>query len=293
MPTQQRIEDRCPLSMVEPMASEPTWTSIDVPEPTTPDAPKNLRVTAEPGMVTLRWSLERPGLERFHVYANNVLISGEKPIASNTFEFIPNTNDEIEYVVESVGRTQKGGRSSVRGKSLPELKEPVFVMQPSVGKLVAPAKFDGEVLDLSKGGHLVIPADKNFDMRGSFTLDLSVKFDEAGRMPLIVSCGQWNTNGWFLQNLGGTFRFHVGGVDCDGGRFVVGQWTRITATSNGRMLRLYQDGKLVAETTAPQSVKPWGKELLLGQYNGGITADYQFKGSLKDVRIYHRVLPVN
>ena len=286
VPTQQRIEDRCPLAMIEPMSSEPAWASIVVPEPKMPPAPKNLRIVSEPGVVTLRWSLERPGQDRFHVYANGVLISGEKPISSDTLEYAPATDDEIEYTVESVGRAQSGGRSSVRGKPLPEIKEPVFVLQPSSGKLVEPAKFDGETLDLSGGGHLVVPADKNFDVKGAFSLDLWVKFDEAGKMPLIVSCGQWNTNGWFLQNLGGRYRFHVSGVDCDGGTVTVGQWTRITATSNGRILRLYQNGKLVAETAAPQTVKPWGKELLIGQYNGGITPDYQFKGSIKDVKIY-------
>jgi hypothetical protein len=166
----------------------------------------------------------------------------------------------------------------------------VFVLAPVSGRLVEPAKFDDGTLDLSQGGYMAIPADKNFDFKGAFSIDLWVKFDETGRMPLIVSCGQWNANGWFLQNLGGRYRFHVGGVDCDGGTVKAGQWTRVTGTSNGRMLRLYQDGKQVAETFAPQLIKPWGGELLLGQYNGGITPDYQLKGSVKDVKIYHRAI---
>jgi len=291
MPMQKRIEDRCPLAMIEPMRSEPTWTSVIVPEPKTPPAPKNLRLIPDPGMITLRWNLEHPGRDRFHVYGNNVLLSGETPIASDTFEYVPKNDEDVEYVVESVGRTFQGGRSSVRGKPLPEITEPVFVLAPSSGKLVKPARFDGEILDFSGGGHMIVPEDKNFDIKGPFSLDLWVKFDEAGRMPILVSCGLWNTNGWFLQNLGGRFRFHVGGVDCDGGAVVVGEWTRITGTFNGKLLRLYMNGKLVAETPAPQTIKPWSKELLIGQYNGGATSDYQFKGSLKNVKIYHRMLP--
>ena len=291
VPTQKRMEDRCPLSMVKPMRSEPVWTSIVVPEPKSPPAPKNLRAISEPGLVTLRWHLERPGLDRFRVYADGVLVSGEKPTASDTFEYVCENNNDVEFVVESVGKSLVGGRSSVRSKPLPEIKDPVFELKPSSGTLVAPAKFDGNVLNLSGGGHLVVPADKNFDIKGPFSLDLWAKFDDAGRMPILVSCGQWNTCGWFLQNLGGRFRFHVGGVDCDGGTVTTGEWTRITGTFDGRMLRLFQNGNLVAETAAPATVKPWSQELLLGQYNGGITPDYQFKGSLKQVRIYHRILP--
>jgi len=293
VPTQKRMEDRCPLSMVEPMRSEPTRASVVVPRPKSPTAPKNLRAVSGPGMVTLHWSLERPGLERFRVYANGVLLSGEKPVASNTFEYLCENDDEVKFVVESVGRTLNVAQSSVRAKPLPEIKDPVFELKPSSGKLVEPAKFDGEVLDLSSGGHLVVPADKNFDIKGPFSLDLWVKFDDAGQIPLLVSCGQWNTSGWFLQNYNGRFRFHVGGVDCDGGTVTVGEWIRVTGTFDGRMVRLYQNNKLVAEKVAPSTVKPWSRELLLGQYNGGTTPNFQFKGSLKHVRIYLRTLRVN
>jgi hypothetical protein len=109
-------------------------------------------------------------------------------------------------------------------------------------------------------------------------------------MPVVVSCGVWNQSGWFLQALGGRWRWHVGGVDCDGGKVSVGQWTHLVGTYDGQSTRLYQDGQLVAERTGSFVTAPWPGELHIGQYSGGPTPDYQTTGRMSDVKIYHRAL---
>ncbi len=52
-------------------------------------------------------------------------------------------------------------------------------------------------------------------------------------MPVIISCGRWQDRGWFLQKLGGSWRWHLGGTDCDGGGVPTGQWVHLTGTYDG------------------------------------------------------------
>ncbi len=117
-----------------------------------------------------------------------------------------------------------------------------------------------------------------------------VWFDSPGQMPVLVSSGHWNQAGWFLQRLGGAWRWHVGGVDCDGGRPAVGRWIHLAAVYDGQALKLYQDGEPVAECPASINASPWTGELHVGQYSGQPTADFQVTGRMTGVRLYHRPL---
>jgi len=109
-------------------------------------------------------------------------------------------------------------------------------------------------------------------------------------MPVIVSCGVWNQAGWFLQRLGGVWRWHVGGVDCDGGRPAEGRWVHLAAVYDGQTLRLYEDGVQVAERAASVDASVWPGELHVGQYSGGPAPAYQVTGRITGLKIYHRPL---
>jgi hypothetical protein len=284
----QRIEDRCPLSMVEPMKSAGAIAEITVPPPKAPSAPKNLRASNLPGAVRLHWNEDRPGQYRYNIYASERKLNAE-PMSACSFDIATDILEESEYTVETVSKIV-GGRSAVTGKPLPIRKEPVFVLSADKGKLVAPAVFDGNELDLSKGGYFVVEPNDEFNVKGLFSLECSVKLDESGGIPIVVSNGLWNNAGWFLQYFGGRWRFHVGGVDCDGGQPKIGEWIRIVGTYDGAKLRLYEDGKLVAERSGVVSRNPWTKSLVLGQYSGGISSEFQVKGRIKDVRLWQRVI---
>jgi hypothetical protein len=161
---------------------------------------------------------------------------------------------------------------------------------PLTGKLAGAARIEDGQLNLSRGGHVTFPNHPNFALSQPLTVECRVRFDEPGKMPVIISCGHWKQSGWFLQSLGGRWRWHVGGVDCDGGRQVVGQWTHLVGTFDGQMARLYQDGELVAQQTGSFVTAPWPGELHIGQYSGGPGPDFQVTGRIMDVRIYHRAL---
>ncbi|MBM4088936.1 MAG: LamG domain-containing protein, partial [Planctomycetes bacterium] len=146
------------------------------------------------------------------------------------------------------------------------------------------------VLDLRSGGHVTFPHHEHFDVAQPLSVVCWVWFDQPGRIPVLVSCGAWNQAGWFLQRLGGVWRWHVGGVDCDGGQPAEGRWMHLAAVYDGQMLSLYQDGVQVAQRASSVNPSVWPGELHVGQYSGQPTADYQVTGRLTGVRLYHRPL---
>ena len=287
MPVQKRIEDRCPLAMIEPMKGQPAWTNVSVPQPKKPAPPKNLTATAEPGKVIFQWDMDRPGKYRYK-------INDEEPIYGNRFEVFNDEGSEATLTVRTVGRLgEESDPATITGKPLPIDRTPVFVLADShsQGKLHGDATFKDGVLDLSQGGHLEFPHDEKRNPGGQFSIQLEVKFDSVAEMPLLVSHGAWNQSGWFVQKLGGGFRFFFSGVDCDGGIAEVGKWTTLLATYDGKKLRLYQNGNLVGENYCGGYSAPWSGPMILGQYTGGLNAPYQLKGQIRNVRIYQCVMP--
>jgi len=287
-PTQARLEFRCPLATIEPQKSDPIYRVVEVPSPTAPPAVLNLRAVSRPGMVRLQWDEGRIGQFRYNVYAGGQRLTPE-PIFGNSFDIRTGALESVEYIVETVGRIA-GGRTSVMGQPLPPREGTVFSLTPGSGHLVAPATFDGDELDLSRGGYFVVPHDDNFNVHdGGFTVEFSVKFDSIEGSPVVVCNGFWNRAGWFFQAFNGQWRFHVDGVNCDGGAVRVGEWLHIVGTFDGQTLRLYENGTLIAHHAASANRTPWLDNLVIGQYSQ-TAPGFQVRGRIRDVRIWHRVL---
>ena len=53
-------------------------------------------------------------------------------------------------------------------------------------------------------------------------------------------------------------------------------------------LRLSRRGKTAAECAAVVSNNLWTRNLIIGQYSGQIASEFQVKGRIKDVRVWHR-----
>ena len=100
----------------------------------------------------------------------------------------------------------------------------------------------------------------------------------------------WQQAGWFLQQIGGTWRWHVGGVDCDGGQAITGRWVHVVGTYDGRTARVFQDGVQVGEHAGPFKTEVFPGDLFIGQYSGGAGPMYQVHGRLANLKLYHRVL---
>jgi len=292
--------------------SAPVRTTVTVPPPQPPPAPGGLKAASSPGRVELRWQEPESNSVRYHVYRAR---AGAEDFQRLTAEPSP----ELRYVdasapegvkhayaVRAVNR--RGGESAscepVVAASLPEVKEPMFVaafakdLQATLyGGGAAPGKAHGKArvsdgaLDLRGGGFVTFPHRPDFDLSGRISVELWVHFTKEAQMPVVVSCGHWNQAGWFLQRIGGGWRWHVGGIDCDGGKPAVGRWTHLVCTYDGQTCRLFQDGKQVAEQRGAAIQAPWRRPLHVGQYSGGPGPQYQVLGWVAGLKVYGRALP--
>lgn len=291
--------------------SEPIRVSVDVPPATAPPGPAKL--VAEPGFgrVALRWNEESNTPLRYNVYRS--------PAREERFERLTETpTPHLWYddVTASPGERYAYAVRTVSSRGIEsDMPRPVVAMAPeSIREPVFRASFaesttalcfgghtaDGEAsgkaaaseggLDLTRGGHVAYGHRREFDLVGAFSIECTVRLESEDGMPVIASCGQWNGGGWFLQRIGGGWRWYVGGVICDGGRSTKGEWTHLAATFDGRTARLYQDGRLVGEKADAASTQPWTGPLLVGQYSAGPGKPYQVRGWIRDLRLYQRIL---
>jgi len=290
--------------------SKPFYAMTTVPPPASPDAPTGTKATPAPDSIKLHWDNPNDINIRFNVYRIDEDSKSRTkltplPIAQNSWRDKTPENKKYSYVVRAVNRHNMESLpgKTVTAASLPQIKQAIFKANftDSTNAEIynagsKPAKSHGSIkisdntLDLTKGGYLTYPYNDYFSLTGQLSIECRLKLDNTDQMPVIVSCGRWNDKGWFLQKLGGVWRWHLGGVDCDGGRPVAGKWIHLVGTFDGQTAKLYQDGKQVASVKCSPNTAPWSGELFVGQYSGGAGPQYQVKGKIAGVKIYRRTL---
>ena len=232
---------------------KPIYTAVSIPQPPPPAAPQGLRATPASYSVRLQWQ-PPPGTGLgYDIYRAKAGAKDLEKITPEPVRQASYTDGTVEmqvpytYVVRAVSQRGIASEPSAAASASPLIvKEPVLVpaFGPEVrgvrlggdvlpGKLVGKARGTESLLDLSQGGHAAFPHAAEFDLGQPLSVACWVRFDQAGQMPIVVSCGLWNHAGWFLQRIGGVWRWHVGGLDCDGGQPAVGRWIHVVATFDG------------------------------------------------------------
>jgi hypothetical protein len=290
--------------------SDPAYTTITVPTPAAPPAPTGLKVLPASSAVRLAWDAPSGTVSGYHIYragpeqAEMEKITAEPVRAVSYCDGRVETQTTYAYTVRAVSRRGVESEPSAQVDATANVvMDPMFtaVMEKNPqgllyggdilkGKLHGAATVADGTLDVGKGGHLTFKHHSHFDVTQPLSVECWVRFDRRSTMPVIASCGVWNQAGWFLQWLGGRWRWHVGGVDCDGGQPELGRWIHLVGTCDGRTLRLFQDGVQVAQRTADPSTAVWPGEFHIGQYSGTPTPDYQVNGRISGLKLYHRVL---
>ncbi len=289
-------------------SSEPIRASIVVPPPKPPEPVAELEATDKIGGVRLAWPVDPPSSLRYRVYrgpadGGEFTSLNETPLAGGPFE--DTTGEEgIAYRYHVRAVSARGGESKpspeATGMAKPWPKGPVLDMplaqnvegktfddKQVTGRLVGAAKISEGALDLTGGGYLRVEnSDQRFDLAEMISVECSVYLTKPGTMPVILSHGEWQRAGWFVQSISGGWRWHVGGTDCDGGRSVTGQWIHLRATYDGKAARLYQDGKLVGDVPCRPNLAPYSAPLMIGQYTARQNPEFQTTGRMKNVRIY-------
>ncbi|MGM0487679.1 MAG: LamG-like jellyroll fold domain-containing protein [Planctomycetota bacterium] len=290
---------------------QPARIEVVVPPPATPAAPEGLAVVPTSGTIHLQWSAAPERGVRYHVYRSLAKtedferITGEPIRPSEYVDFEADLETPYVYRVSTVSRRGVESQTSHSVKATARIvMDPVFSLplaqharatrhpdQSIGGRLHGKAAVtEAGALDLTQGGHVTFSHDSCFDLSQPLSVTCRVRFEEAGQMPVLLSCGAWNGSGWFLQRLGNQWRWYVGGSHCDGGQPEVGEWFTLAATFDGRRIRLFENGNLVAEKEATVDQSVWPGDLHVGQYSNQPTPDYQVTGQIKDVKIYHRAL---
>ena len=286
--------------------SRPVWTELDVPAPQPPAPPIDLVATPGPGEVRLTW--RHPSLVgvRYNVYrrTNDKQVFerlNDEPLAELSFTDRTVT-EKTTYIFTVRAVNRRGMASEPSGAfdatPLPLIREPVFSLEGGQATLLngSPVKaslhrgaraVDG-TLELGSSGFATFPHRPEFNVGRAFAIECWVRIDKEAQMPVVLCCGAYNRDGWFLQRYGRGWRWHIAPVSCDGGQPVVGRWMHLAGTFDGTQAHLYQDGKRVASVDchgATTSSQP----LVVGQYSGNGPA-YQVNGDVTGVKIYHRAL---
>jgi hypothetical protein len=289
--------------------STPSRASLDVAAPQPVAVPSHLTARAISGAIDLSWQpAEGMGL-RYDVYRAKTGGAGAKlnaqPLARLRYrDAAIEPNAHYVYSVAAIDRFGRDGpRSPVAtAVALPERIEPVFALdlrgpaprasvedEPVAVKLHGGAKLAEGAIDLRSGGFASVAHAPAFDLGHALSVECWLRLDEERQMPVVLSCGVYNQQGWFLQRIGRGWRWHLGGVSCDGGQPAVGRWVHLAATFDGSEARLYQNGKQVAVVPAAANLEPWAGPLVIGQY-GSQADSYQVLGQIKGVKIYRRAL---
>jgi len=294
------------IAMYEAAHSLPARVSVHVEPPPPPEAPTRLTASGQPGRVILSWRSAGPR-SRYVVYrkaagaAKAVKVTPE-PTSSTTYFDHPPEPGQYVYQVRTVGR---GGVESppagVTAKALPQRKTATFVALAGDGRAtradgskvaIRPhgrARISGGQLDLTAGGHATVGHIPEFDLDRSFSVECWIRFDRLSRMPVVLACGSYGANGWFVQAYQNRWRWHVGGTSCDGGKVVTGTWVHVAATFDGARAAFYQDGKKVASVPCRPDLTPWTGPLVIGQYSKQADT-FQVFGRLADLKLYRRSL---
>jgi len=290
--------------------SLPAYAAVAVPAPQPAPAPAGLQVVSAMASVRLQWAAPAAPVSGYHVErapagTDDFRRVTETPVRLPSFiDGRVEADKSYRYVVRAVNRRGiESGPSHVVEAAVAAIPGPVFVAPLAESSDAAlldgatlPGAGHGKVrwqdssLDVCAGGFLTYPNDGRFDLSQPLSVECWVCFEQRTQMPVVVSCGHWRQAGWFLQWLGNSWRWHVGGVDCDGGRPETGKWLHMAGTYDGTTARVYQDGKLLAETSGAFNTAPWPGELHVGQYSGGPNADFQVNGQIRGVKVYHRAL---
>ena len=289
--------------------SQPVYATVAVPKPRAPQKPAEVKATPGAGSVRLRWEAPAGRALSYLVYRAKAGTQQFEQLTPEPIRAMWFTDGSAEPDVEYAYAVRAVSVRGVESELSPPVhaaaklvKGPVFAASfdqaprgrvsdgEAAGRAHGKARCSDGTLHLTEGGHVTFAHREEFDLAQPLTVECWVRFEQSGEMPVLVSCGAWQQAGWFLQRLGGNFRWHLGGIDCDGGKPAVGQWIHLLATIDGQTARLFQDGLQVAEKSGNVNTAPWPGELYIGQYSAAPGPAYQVRGQIAGVKIYHRAL---
>lgn len=286
-----------------------------VARPPLPAAP-DVSAVAGPGRVRLIWKPDIMGCSAYRAYRADkqegpfTMVSDAKPQFDNT---------RGVRICDCPSEPGKEFYYAVRGISLDGSEGPMSKPIPAspIGidaKPVLALKFDGKdpvavkgcmveqgipCVRTGPGAYVQLPHDDAFNADADFSVEFAVKMRVQGTMPVFISHGSWNIDGFFIQYFGSHVRFCVAGVGTlDAGSIDIGKWTSVAVTYDGTELALYLDGRKSASQPAMGQMTVCRRPFYIGRYDieasdfavdgwiGGVTM-YNYAISPEQAKAYH------
>jgi hypothetical protein len=275
--------------------------SVKIPEPPLPSAPV-LSALAGPGRVRLSWIADGTDCSGYDVYR------ADKPDGPFVVTGHPRSQLEVQSPDTYVCRAEPGrqyyyavGGISLDGKDGP-ISEPVCATAVEAdAKPIVSLNFDGSdaasirdrvveqgipSVRVGAGSFVELPHQAAFNPESEVSVQFWLKMHTPGVMPVFISHGAWNQDGFFLQYYNSQVRFWLGGVGClDAGGIEMGRWTAVTATYDGAEMALYVNGREVGSQPASGLIISGAHSLFVGRYEYE-SKEFEIDGWIGGVRLY-------
>ncbi len=138
-----------------------------------------------------------------------------------------------------------------------------------------------------------IESDFRSSFKKGFTVSLEFRADSTEGMPVIASNGRHNSDGWYIQVMGGALHVSLGKNINTGVRPEIGKFYRVRAVFDGVRVRIFVDGKLTNDVLLGDSPKDSAVPLKVGTYEDAGNPVFKFKGIVRNLKIFAGVLDEN
>lgn len=140
------------------------------------------------------------------------------------------------------------------------------------------------------GGHIRVPHEAWMNFTGPRTINVRFRQTQATPMPVILSHGVYQNDGWYLQVLGGRLVFMTPDAQVAGPLVLPGETYDVTIEYDGYLLRLVVNGETHPPRGLPFSPTPARRDLRIGTYESDEDT-YRFIGQIEDLAFHDNVAP--
>lgn len=275
---------------------------ISIPEPPAPAAP-SVAVAPGGGRVRLSWSGDEIETRGYNVYRSEspdgpwtrlpAVFQRERQTGRVTCSQEAEPGKTYYYRVGAVSLIGIEGPLSepIEAAAAQPMLEPIVHLKfdgTDAFKVAGTSMVDGiPALRVGADSWVEMPPPDALKVADALTVQFWVKMANPGVMPVLVCHGVWDTDGFFVQRLGGRVRFFIAGAGMlDAGVIPLRRWTHVAAVYDGSRLTMYIDGLRAGSNDASgPGMIPSNRPLRIGRYELPGT-EYQPEGWLADVRVY-------
>ena len=272
-----------------------------IARPPLPAAP-HISVIAGPARVRLSWKADDPTASDYRVYRSDKpqgpFAQAERGIARSDIQAMRSCvwaappGVQMYYVVSAVSLDGRDGPLSapVRAVAFEADTKPILGLNFDGGDPVNVGSRAVEqgipALRAGPGSFVELPHQDAYNTGGEITVEFWVKLRTPGIIPVFISHGVWNQDGFFVQYYSSRVRFWLGGVGTlDAGGIELNRWTAISATYDGAEMLLYVNGRKVGSQPAAGLIRPAARSLFIGRYEYE-SKEFEVDGWIGGVRLY-------